>query len=182
MYAGLAKGSGPLQPPAPAGYLIGSSVRYLVVEAHISNPGYLAGVSVTDLLRVYTASQLRPHNAANMALGDVITSARSIPAGMDQVTVRVKYTYSVYHTCVKYNDKIIWITVYVSVSVFIYLWIGILFYILFLKVLNYISIISDTLRIYVYSRLHQQIRGSNHCVRLLFTYAFVRPVHVELPL
>ena len=80
LYAGASRGH-PFVIPDEAGILIGSDLRYIVVEAHLDNPKLDTGVTVTDIARFHTTSTLRPLNAGSMAVGDPAIRLKGIPGG-----------------------------------------------------------------------------------------------------
>ena len=78
---GGAVGGHPFVVPDEAGILIGSDLRYIVMEAHLDNPNLDTGVTVTDIARFHTTSTLRPENAGSMVVGDPAVLLDVIPGG-----------------------------------------------------------------------------------------------------
>ena len=78
---GGAVGGDPFVLPEDAGVLIGTDIRYIVVEAHIDNLNLDSGVLITDIIRVHTTSTLRTHNAGSMVVGDPAVFLPTIPQG-----------------------------------------------------------------------------------------------------
>ena len=74
-----ASGSGPFIMPNLAGMKLGHHRRYIVFEVHIDNPQLLKGVEITNLVKIYTTSVLRPNDAGSMTVGDPAVTLPNIP-------------------------------------------------------------------------------------------------------
>ena len=84
IYGGASR-SQPFVVPDEAGILIGSDLRYIVVEVHLDNPKLDTGVTVTEVARFHTTSTLRPSNAGSMVVGDPLIQLRRIPGGQTRM-------------------------------------------------------------------------------------------------
>jgi hypothetical protein len=70
-----APGTSPLVVPPAAGFRVGQvSNRYVVIEAHISNPNLVVGVNVTSLVKLHFTSTLRANDAQSLILGNLPTN------------------------------------------------------------------------------------------------------------
>ena len=83
LYGG-AVGGEPFVIPEDAGLLLGVDVRYIVVEVHIDNPDHHTGRAVTDIIKLHTASTLRPYHAGSMVVGDPVVLLGVIPGGVTE--------------------------------------------------------------------------------------------------
>jgi len=65
-----AVGGGGLDLPAQVGFLVGTGgSRYLVIEAHVNNPGLTSGTPISKLVKVALTTKLRQNNAGVLAVG-----------------------------------------------------------------------------------------------------------------
>lgn len=62
------------------GGAVGSSIRYLVAEVHLSNPSAFKNIVVSKILKLHTASNLRTHDIGSMAIGDMLLKSPRLPA------------------------------------------------------------------------------------------------------
>ena len=70
-----APGTTPLVVPPEAGFRVGqSSNRYIVIEAHISNPNMVVGVNITSLVKLHFTSTIRANDAQSLILGNLPTN------------------------------------------------------------------------------------------------------------
>lgn len=90
LFHGWAKGNGPNQLPATAGYPVGGAdgFKTFKLQIHYSNPGRKQGVKDSSGIRIYFADQLRKYDAGLLQLGDPSLSliGKRLQAGLTRHT------------------------------------------------------------------------------------------------